>query len=584
MALREIIARFGFQFDQAGLKKAQNGIGGVIGSLRTFGAVIAGSVIVRGVSNFVREVVAAGDELGKTAAQLGVGVTELQRWQKAAQFSGASAQEFNTGLRTFAKNALLAQQGSKQAADAFGMLGVDIEDASGNLKENTVLMREAGLALGKIENSTERVALAQQLFGRAGTKLLPLFAKTSEELDKLLNRVDELGGGFSENAVILAEDAADAFLDLEIATDSLKSAIAEQLLPWLSASTRRFAEWLGGITKNEAAMNSLKAIVLALGIALGKAAIAKFGASLLRLGKAAILPLLKFALLFLVVDDLIALFSGRGSVIGVFIDKIFGPGSAKSIVDAIKGIGKAVSDVVKTGDFKQFDEDLEDIFAPLGFDIVSDIVFTFDMIGEALDQFGAETSEGFALISSDVVAFVKSIPGKITAGITDILVGAKELGKAIVDGIIDEILAGGKNMVKALGDTVKGAISGVKSLIESKSPSKLAAREIGKPLAEGVPMGALDAARGAARKTASALFRASALSSPRSISAPARGAGGGGGPTAATFTSTLNITVNGGSASDPQIQKLRQGVRSELRDNRRATLEALRQTVETPLI
>ncbi len=48
------------------------------------------------------------------------------------------------------------------------------------------------------------------------------------------------------------------------------------------------------------------------------------------------------------------------------------------------------------------------------------------------------------------------------------------------------------------------------------------------------------------------------------------------------FKSDIALTVNGGSASDPQIQKLRQGVRSELRDNRRATMEALIQTVEVP--
>jgi len=68
------------------------------------------------------------------------------------------------------------------------------------------------------------------------------------------------------------------------------------------------------------------------------------------------------------------------------------------------------------------------------------------------------------------------------------------------------------------------------------------------------------------------------------VSAPARGGTGGargaGGP---IFQSTINLTVNGGTATDPQIQKLRQGVRSELRDNRRATLDALTQSVEVPV-
>ena len=583
MALREIIARFGFQVDGAGLKKAETGIAGVLGSLRTFGAVIAGSAIVRGVNNFVKDVVRAGDELGKTSAQLGVGVTELQRWQAAAQFSGASTQEFNTGLRTFAKNALLAQQGSKQAADAFDALGVDIEDSNGTLKTSTVLMREAGLALGKIENNTERVALAQQLFGRAGTKLLPLFGKTSEELDKLLGRLDELGGGFSENAVKLSEEAADAFLDLELATTSLKSQIAEALLPGIRDSVRSFAEWLGALSKNKEALTALKAVLVTLGFVIGKAAIAKFGGTLLRLGRAALLPLAKFLLLFLVVDDLIALFEGRGSLIGELIDKIFGKGTAKAVIDAIKGIGSAIGDLLATGDFEAFDKALEDIFGPLGQDIVSDIVFTFDLVKEALDQFIDETGEGFDLVISDLGQFFSEMGDGFSAGALGIANDAADLAEAIVDGIVEGITDGADAILTALSDVVTGAIDAIKKKLRIGSPSRVAGDEVGQPIVEGVVSRMQKLAGPASQQASTALRTAAGLARPQSVTATARGPGaGGGGPGGGIiFQSEMNVSVTGGSPSDPQIQKLRQGVRSALRENRRATFDALTQRVET---
>jgi hypothetical protein len=581
MALREIIARFGFQVDPKGLNKAKAGIAGVVGQARALGAAFAGSLVVNKIKDFVSEITIAGDALGKTATQLGLSGKELQAWQTAAGFAGVETASLNQGFRILGKNALLAQQGSKQAAEAFEELGVSIEGANGNLKPANQLAREAGLALGKMEDRTKAVGLAQQVFGRAGAALLPLFKDGAEGLDKALAKLEEFGGGLSDTLIPLAEASRDRFFEFEIATTSLKSQLAVALLPALNQLTLGISKVIAWVSKATENTEIFKAMLISLGLVLGKLAIAKFGGSLLALGKAALVPLIKFALLFLVVDDLIALFSGKGSVIGTFIDKIFGKGTAKAIVDGIKGVGKAVSDVVKTGDFEAFDKALDEIFGPIGHDIVADIVFTFDMIGEALSDFVSETGEGFSLVLEDLDNFLLEAMDSLLDGIEGFAEAALDLGAAVIDGIVDGITDGATAVADALSGVVGDAFSGVKKWLKSKSPSKRAADEIGKPIVEGVPMGALDAARGAARLTANALATASGLSATKAVSAPVRG---GAAPATGgiVFKSDINITVNGGSVSDPAIQKLRQGVRSELHDNRRATLDALTQVVEVP--
>ena len=581
MALREILARFGFQIDQRGLQEAEKGIAGVVGSLRTFGAAIAGSAIVRGISNFVDDITKAGDALGKTATQLGLSGKELQAWQTAAGFAGVEATNLDQSFRVLGKNALLASQGSKQAAEAFRTLGVEIKDAAGNLKPTNQLAREAGVALGSLEDRTKAVGLAQQIFGRTGAKLLPLFKDGATGLDNALAALDRFGGGLSDQLIPLAEASRDRFFEFEIATTSLKSQLAVALLPLLNQVTLGLSKLIAWISRATEGTSLFRSVLIAIGGVLGKLFIAKFGKQLLSLARAAALPLLKFALLVLVVDDLIALFEGRGSVIGTFIDKIFGKGSATRVVAAIKGVGKAVSDVVKTGDFEAFDKALDEIFGPIGHDIVADIVFTFDMIGEALDQFVSETGEGFDLVISDLGTWISDMGSALVNGAAEIANDAIALGEAIIDGIIGAIEDGASAVVTALGNVAKGAIDGAKKFIGANSPSKLAATEVGEPLPEGVAMGAMDAASAAARRTADALSVASTLSRPSSISAPSRG---GSAATTSTgdvvFKSQISLTVNGGSASDPQIQKLRQGLRSELRDNRRAMLDALTQRVE----
>lgn len=578
MALREIIARFGFQVDQSGLRKAQTGVGALVSGLKGLGVALGAGIVARGIKNFVTGMVDAGDALGKTSTQLGLSGKELQAWQTAANFAGVQTESLNQGFRILGKNALLAQQGSKQAADAFKILGVEIEGANGNLKPANQLAREAGVALGEMEDRTKAVGLAQQVFGRAGAALLPLFAKGAEGLDEALAKLEEFGGGLSDDLIPLAEAAQDRFTEFEIATTSLKAKFAVALLPILNQVVLGLSKLISWISKSSGSIESFKVLVGLLAALLAKAAIGKFGAALLRLGRAAILPLLKFALLFLVVDDLIALFEGRGSVIGDTIDKIFGKGSAKKVVDAIKAVGKAALDAVTTGNLEKLDKALEDLFGPPGEELVKFIV---EDIPAATNQLTQQILKGFVTNAKALAGFLATFAGMVADGFVAnakaIGKAALDLGKAYIDGVVDGVKAGAKAIVGAVTSTVQGAIDAGKALLKPGSPSRVAREELGKPFAEGIFD--VQAAKSAARAFA-ATVSAPMPGIASSVSASPRGASGGTG--GVVFQSTINLTVSGGSASDPQIQKLRQGVRSELRDNRRATLEALTQNVEVP--
>ena len=99
----------------------------------------------------------AGDALGKTATQLGLTSDQLQSWQAAAGFAGVEGQKFAQSMRVLQKNTLLAEQGSKQAGDAFKKLGVDVKDSNGQLKTGDQLMREVGVALrGGVQRGFQR--------------------------------------------------------------------------------------------------------------------------------------------------------------------------------------------------------------------------------------------------------------------------------------------------------------------------------------------------------------------------------------------------------------------------------------------
>lgn len=576
MALKEVLARFGFQVDKRNLDQADKSITGVIGKFRAFGAVIAGSAVVGGIKSFISEITIAGDSIGKTATQLGLSNSELQAWQTAAGFAGVEAGALNKSFRALGISALAAQNGSKEMAASYKELGVEIEQSNGQLKPASQLAREAGVALGALEDRTKAVGMAQRIFGLAGAKLLPLFTQGAQGLDSALASLDRFGGGLSDELIPLTEASRDRFFELEIATTSLKSQVAVALLPtlnYLTLGLSRGVAWLSRATEGGSA---LKAVMIALGAAIVKVAVAKFGSQLMMLGRAAIVPLLKFALLVAVIDDLIALFEGRGSVIGTFIDKIFGAGSATAVVKGVKDVAGAFSDFASTGDIKKLNDQLDDVFGPPGQALVEG---TINIVNAMADAIGAFIVEG----TRDLAQWGRDLGREITNMITLMGDRAKDLGKAIVDGITSAIVGGSAKIVKSLVDGVSGAIKGAKKFIKSNSPSRKTSDEIGKPLIQGIPVGAIKEAPKAAAMTLKAIRTATALGSPSKVSKAAKPVSRAGGALASAsggviFQSDIKISVQG-SGGDV-VGRMRTSLRDTLRENRDAIKNALTQRVQ----
>ena len=93
--------------------------------------------------------------------------------------------------------------------------------------------------------------------------------------------------------------------------------------------------------------------------------------------------------------------------------------------------------------------------------------------------------------------------------------------------LIDGIKAGAKAVKDELVGIAKGALKAAKDLIGAKSPSKVFAVEVGAPIVQGIAMGAKGAAGAAGRITGDAIAAASGVGA-KTLSAPARGGGGGG--------------------------------------------------------
>lgn len=257
-----------------------------------------------------------GSRIDDLSQQLGVSAQRLQEWEFIATQSGSSLETITRGLDQVARTA-------GRGAAVYGRLGVATRDANGDLRSQEAILDDTLSALAGVESSTERTALAQQVFGRGAREMLGVVAQGPEDLDRLRNRFRELGAGMGEDGVRASADAGDAMEELRVAMRSLRDTLAPFVLPALSSLFREIATGVGQITRLGRETSLLRNLAALGGVEWG----------LYRERMRLVWQVIRFLLrplvtLVLGIDDLMTAFRGGRSVIGSFVENLvdaYGP-------------------------------------------------------------------------------------------------------------------------------------------------------------------------------------------------------------------------------------------------------------------
>lgn len=186
----------------AGFLRGSTALKGALAGLLT-GAAIKG--LIRGTETAIKKL----DEIGKTADSIGVATDALQELRVAADLSGISTAELDTGLKRFARAAYEASQGTKEYADTFEALGVSVTDTNGRLLPVDQLLGKVADSFQGLDNATQKAAVAQDLFGRSGVRLVNLLNDGSQAIEEMRQKARDLGIVIDENLIRSAEDLND---------------------------------------------------------------------------------------------------------------------------------------------------------------------------------------------------------------------------------------------------------------------------------------------------------------------------------------------------------------------------------------
>jgi hypothetical protein len=193
------------------------------------GAVTAIGGAFVGAANNVAEY---GDDIDKMSQKMGLSAESYQEWEAVMQHSGTSMTSMQASMKTLANAA-------ETGKDAFDALGISQEQIANMSQEELFEATIAGLQ--NVEDTTQRTYLAGQLLGRGATELGALLNTSAEETQAMRDRVHELGGVMSDEAVKAAAAYQDQLQDMKTAFGGLSRGLMSEFLPSIT-------QVMGGLT------------------------------------------------------------------------------------------------------------------------------------------------------------------------------------------------------------------------------------------------------------------------------------------------------------------------------------------------
>ena len=198
-------------------------------------AVGAGAALVKGAG----DVAAYGDNIDKMSQKVGISAEAYQEWDAVLQHSGASAGSLKAVMKTLSTQA-------QQNAEEFTSLGISEEEVANLSKED--LFAKVIEGLQGMEEGTERTAIASKLLGRGAIEFGALLNTSAEDTQAMRDRVRELGGVMSDDAVKASAKFQDTLQDLSTGFDGLKRNLMADFLPSITTVMDGITSILAGDT------------------------------------------------------------------------------------------------------------------------------------------------------------------------------------------------------------------------------------------------------------------------------------------------------------------------------------------------
>lgn len=444
-----------FKGDTADVDKKTSDLSSKLGGLAkglAVGAAAVGTAAVATTKALINGATATaqyGDEIDKTSQKLGFGTDAYQKWDYALQISGTSMKECSIGLKTMTNKIDDALNGSSNAIGMFEKLGISVDDLKGKTREDIF-----GMVVSGLQNTSDeltKAAIANDVFGRSGQELMPLFNTTTESTQKLLEEAEKYGMVMSESAVKNSANFNDSLTKMQKTIDGVKNKIFAELLPGFSTIMDGISALASGQDgASEKIGKGVNDVVKKISNVLPKIAETLVG----------IIPKL-IPVVGQILTSVVNALSSNLSIIVSGILKLL-PGLLQAVLGLVQGIIKALPEIITT---------LAEMLPTLLPTLIESILEIIPMLIDNLPLF---IKAGMQLIVALAEGILKSIPKileiipKLIKSIFNFFVNIPSMMKDIGGNLIKGLWNGIKNLsswvvdkIKGLGKTILNAVKGI---------------------------------------------------------------------------------------------------------------------------
>jgi uncharacterized membrane protein HdeD (DUF308 family) len=237
--LEQLAVVLGVDADTKELKKFESGLNTVKTGLKAVTA--AGTVAVGGMFAFAKQAAASSDVLGKTASKMSLSTKELQEYIYASEQAGGSQEKFISSFSNLESKMNEAMMGSGSAIQAFKLMGIELTDTNGVMKDTNDVMLEISNAFSKIEDSGMKSNLAKQL--GFDDSMITMLQDGSAALDETRKKAEALGFVKSDQMIKDSATFNDNMNDLTKVFDGLANMVNAEFIPVFSELMAQLRDW-----------------------------------------------------------------------------------------------------------------------------------------------------------------------------------------------------------------------------------------------------------------------------------------------------------------------------------------------------
>ena len=181
--------------------------------------------VVKASTEAVSSVIELGDSISDNSKKLGISAEAYQEWGYIFEQNGADIEGFKT---SFLKLTKAIEEGD----DAFKELGLTAEDLES--MDKTHVFEKVIMSLQNVQDENKKTVLANKLLGKGATELGAVLSGSNNDIYEMKQRIHELGGVMSNEAVDSADKMQDSLTDMKTALNGIKVDLVTQFLPSLN--------------------------------------------------------------------------------------------------------------------------------------------------------------------------------------------------------------------------------------------------------------------------------------------------------------------------------------------------------------